>query len=72
MTDSLDVELHDRELLAEIDLVTELMIAATESDLPLCHHTIDDVLDVPGRSRIPAGDCRCSRGAVSPAGIRTG
>jgi hypothetical protein len=67
MTDPLYVDLHDRELLAEIDMVTELMITATESDLPLCHHTIDAVLDVPGRSRMRPGHCRCHQGAESPA-----
>lgn len=67
MTDPLDVDLHDRDLLAEIDMVTELMITATESDLPLCHHTIDAVLDVPGRSRIRPGQCRCHQGTKSAA-----
>jgi hypothetical protein len=46
MKDRLNVHLHDGELLAEIDLVGELMIAAAESDAPLRDETIDEVLGV--------------------------
>ncbi|MGH3316578.1 MAG: hypothetical protein ACRDO0_10595 [Nocardioidaceae bacterium] len=46
MKDRLNVHLHDGELLAEIDLVGELMIAAAESDEPLGDDTIDEVLGV--------------------------
>jgi len=46
MKDRLNVHLHDGELLAEIDLVGELMIAAAESDEPLGDETIDEVLGV--------------------------
>jgi hypothetical protein len=34
--DSLDVSLADPELLAEVELTTELIIAASEADEPLC------------------------------------
>jgi len=46
MKDRLNVHLHDGELLAEIDLVGELMIAAAGSDEPLGDETIDEVLGV--------------------------
>ncbi len=46
MKDRLNVHLHDGELLAEIDLVGELMIAAAESDEPMGDETIDEVLGV--------------------------
>jgi hypothetical protein len=46
MKDRLNVHLHDGELLAEIDLVGELMIAAAGSDEPLGDDTIDEVLGV--------------------------
>lgn len=46
MKDQLNVHLHDGELLAEIDLVGELMIAAAGSDEPLGDDTIDEVLGV--------------------------
>lgn len=46
MNDVLSTNLHDGELLAEIDLATELIIAATESDGPLAWNLIDDILRV--------------------------
>ena len=49
--DRLDVEVHDGELQAEIRMVGDLMVAANESDGPLCREAIDAVLAVrPGRS----------------------
>ena len=49
--DRLDVEVHDAELHAEIRMVGDLMVAANESDGPLCPEEIDAVLAVrPGRS----------------------
>ena len=62
MNDTLDIDLHDHVLAAEIDMVTDLMITANDSDLPLCHHTIDAVLRVPGRTAVPIGQCRCNDG----------
>lgn len=46
MTDVLNAPLHDRDLLAEIEMATELMILAGESDGPLCQRRIDAVLQV--------------------------
>jgi hypothetical protein len=46
MTDVLNMPLHDRDLLSEIELVTELIAVATESDGPICQRTIDSVLQV--------------------------
>jgi hypothetical protein len=45
MTDVLNTPLHDRELLTEIEMVTELIAVATESDGPMCQCTIDAVLE---------------------------
>lgn len=42
--DRLDVPVHDDDLRAEIGLVTELIIAANQSDGPLCPRAIDAVL----------------------------
>jgi hypothetical protein len=46
MTDVLNTPLHDRDLLSEIELVTELIAVATESDGPMCQRSIDSVLQV--------------------------
>jgi len=60
MNDRLDVDLHDDVLAAEIDMVTDLMITANHAEVPLCLHTIDAVLRVPGRTPMPIGQCRCN------------
>lgn len=44
MTDALDTELHDDDLLAEIALTSELIILATESTGPVSQWSIDAVL----------------------------
>jgi hypothetical protein len=44
MTDPLDVDLQDCELTAEIALVTDLMVAASESEQHLSQACIDDIL----------------------------
>ena len=44
MTDALDIELQDRELGDEIQLIAELMVAAAESDEPLSQETVDAIL----------------------------
>jgi hypothetical protein len=63
MNDRLNLELQDHALLAEIAMVTDLMITANGSTGPLCHHTIDAVLEIPGRSHATLGRCRCARDA---------
>jgi hypothetical protein len=45
MTDSLDVDLQDPDLGAEIHLVAELMVAAAESAGPLSQDRIDAILE---------------------------
>jgi len=44
--DALDVELHDPELIAEIGLVAELIVVASESIRPLEQRAIDRVLGI--------------------------
>jgi hypothetical protein len=46
--DSLDVSLTDGELLAEVELTTQLIIAASESDEPMCPQQIDWLLGIRG------------------------
>jgi len=49
--DKLNVPLEDPELLAEVELTTNLIIAASESDSTLSQEQVDDLLGV----RRPAG-----------------
>jgi hypothetical protein len=42
--DSLDVPLEDEQLLAELDLLTRLILAANGTDKPLCQTAIDRLL----------------------------
>jgi hypothetical protein len=42
--DQLDVALEDVELLAEVELTTDLMIAGSQSDRQLSQSTVDDLL----------------------------
>ena len=44
--DPLDVSLEDTELLNEVDLLTNMLIAALDSDGPLSQDQIDRVLGV--------------------------
>ena len=44
MDDQLDVPLEDAELLAEVELTTNLIIAASESDSTLTQREIDRLL----------------------------
>jgi hypothetical protein len=46
MDDQLDVPLEDAELLAEVELTTNLIIAATESESTLSQREIDQLLGV--------------------------
>jgi hypothetical protein len=51
MDDQLDVPLEDAELLAEVELTTNLIIAASESDRALPQAEIDRLLGVPHAAR---------------------
>ena len=46
MNDQLDVTVHDTEVLAEIEMMTNLIIATSESDGPLPQLQIDEILGV--------------------------
>jgi len=46
MYDQFDVSLEDAELLREVELTTNLIIAASESDEPLSAEEIDQILGV--------------------------
>ena len=48
MDDQLDVPLEDSELLAEVELTTNLIIAATESDCRLPQDEVDRLLGLTG------------------------
>ena len=52
MDDQLNVPLEDVELLAEVELTTNLIIAASEADQALPQGVIDDILGV-DESRVP-------------------
>jgi hypothetical protein len=47
VNDQLDVAVHDSEVLAEIEMMTNLIIATSESDGPLPQPQIDEILGVP-------------------------
>jgi hypothetical protein len=44
--DQFDITLEDSDLLGEVELTTDLMIAATGSDLPLSADEIDRLLGI--------------------------
>jgi hypothetical protein len=46
VNDQLDVSVHDTEVLAEIEMMTNLIIATSESDGRLSQHRIDEILGV--------------------------
>lgn len=46
MHDQFDVTLEDSDLLGEVELTTNLIIAASESDEPLSTDEIDQILGV--------------------------
>jgi hypothetical protein len=58
MDDQLDVPLEDAELLAEVELTTNLIIAASSSDAPLSQDDIDRLLGVPPSPSIPIQQVR--------------
>lgn len=49
MHDQFDVTLEDSDLLGEVELTTNLIIAASESDEPLSVDEIDQILGVAPR-----------------------
>ncbi len=46
LNDGLDVAVHDTDVLAEIEMMTNLIIATSESDAPLSQRVIDEILGV--------------------------
>ena len=46
MTDQFDVSLEDSELMGEVELTTNLIIAASESDGRLTQDEIDQILGI--------------------------
>jgi hypothetical protein len=46
VNDRLDVTVHDSDVLAEIEILTNLIIATSESDKPLSQRRIDEILGV--------------------------
>jgi hypothetical protein len=46
VNDQLDVSVHDTDVLAEIEMMTNLIIATSESDGPLSQGRIDEILGV--------------------------
>ena len=53
--DQLNVPLEDAELLAEVELTTNLIIAATESETSLSQEEVDRILGVGEPSATPGG-----------------
>lgn len=51
MDDRLDVQPHDEDVLEEIELISNLMIAASEAVGPLPQSMIDSILGVPVEQR---------------------
>jgi hypothetical protein len=51
MDDQLDVQPHDEDVLEEIELISNLMIAASEAAGPLPQAAIDTILGVTAHSR---------------------
>ena len=53
MDDQLNVPLEDAELLAEVELTTNLMIAASESEATLTQEEVDNILGVGSSDEAP-------------------
>lgn len=49
--DQFDVSLEDSDLLSEVEVTTNLIVAATEYERHLTDHEIDQILDVVPESR---------------------
>ena len=63
MDDQLNVPLEDAELLAEVELTTNLIIAASESDAPLPQDEVDRLLgleDGPNGPSVPVQQMRAT------------
>jgi hypothetical protein len=61
MDDQLDVPLEDAELLAEVEMTTNLIIAASEADDALPQDEVDRLLGLdPDRQGIPSQQVRSS------------
>jgi hypothetical protein len=59
MDDQLNVPLEDVELLAEVEMTTNLIIAASEAEASLTQDEVDQLLGVrPDSSRIPTQPTR--------------
>jgi len=56
LQDQFDVTLEDGELLLEVELTANLIVAASESDGPLSQEQIDAILGVVPRKPAEAGD----------------
>ena len=56
MSDPFDVTLEDQDLLGEVELTTNLIIAASEIDRPLTQAEIDRVLGVSGEAATSEAD----------------
>ena len=54
MNDQLNVALEDSELLAEVELTTNLMIAASEADTTLAQGEVDRLLGLVGAETLIA------------------
>jgi hypothetical protein len=52
MDDRLDVQPQDDNVLEEIELISNLMIAASEASGPLPQSAIDTILGVPAQRRL--------------------
>jgi hypothetical protein len=55
MDDQLNVPLEDAELLAEVELTTNLIIAASESDATLPQDEVDRLLGLSDEPELPRG-----------------
>ena len=53
MDDQLNVPLEDAELLAEVELTTNLIIAASESEATLTQEQVDQLLGIDSRTIPP-------------------
>jgi hypothetical protein len=56
MHDQFDVTLEDVDLLGEVELTTNLIIAASEVDRPLTPAEIDELLGIVPNQRKPVAD----------------
>ena len=69
MDDKLDVPLEDAELLAEVELTTNLIIAASEAEAPLTQAKVDQLLGIrPEEPQVVHGpvEPQVVRGPVPP------